>query len=97
MTGLSDSGHSRPAATGQWLSHRGVPDFTLVTQRKNQHDILPLLIAIKRDISALAIGNQDLAQSFLAWAADQRVPLENLDPVANYIDSCSSGFRGFLG
>ena len=65
-----------------------------MTQSKYQDDVLPLLIAVERDIPTLAIGNQQLSQPFLAWPAHQRMSLKDLDPVANYFDRRRNGLWG---
>lgn len=79
-----------------WLDHgslRGIAHFALMTQGKNQHDILPPLVAIQRDIPTTAIGDQQLSQLLFAWPADQRMSLKNLNPVANYGDRRNCGLR----
>lgn len=75
------------------LSRHGIACFALVAQCENQHHILSLLVAVERDVAALSMGNQQLFQAFLAWPTDQRMSLENPDPVANDIDGSNRRFR----
>ena len=68
---------------------RRIASFPLMTNGEHQHDILLLLTAIERHIATLAVGDQELSQPFLTWSADQRVSLENIDPVSNDVNRCN--------
>ncbi len=70
--------------------------FPLMTDSEYQHDILPLFIAIERDIATLAVGDQKLPQSLLTWPANQWMSPKNLDSVPNDVNRRNGSLRCIL-
>ena len=70
--------------------------FSLMTNGEHQYDILPLLVAIERHITTLAVGDQEFSQLLLTWSADQRMSLKDLDPVSNVVNRCYGCLRCIL-
>jgi hypothetical protein len=69
---------------------RRIARLPLVTNGEHQYKVLALLKTIERDITTLAIGDQEFPQSLFTRSADKRMSLKNLNSVANYIDRFDS-------
>jgi hypothetical protein len=71
--------------------------FPLMTDRENQRDVLPWLIAVERNRAALTRRDHELPQSLLAGPADQRMPRQNLNAIANHVHRGDRRTRRPLG
>ena len=67
-----------------------------MTNGEDQCDVFKWLVAVKGNIAASAVRDDELAQLMLARTADERMSLQYFYAIANDVDRCDRGTRSFL-
>jgi hypothetical protein len=67
--------------------------LALMAQSQDQSNVFRNLVAVERDVSRLAIGNDQLAHRGFAKAPDERMPLQDFDAVKDDFDAFQCHLR----